>query len=267
MPAVFALRANRDDYRGTLSWQLGDPGGRPLSPTPLVRSLDYSRPATLPKQQWRQFEISFLSPAAGPFRLAPQLRSAGLGPGFDLTSPVVRSMPLQMYELLVLAADPLDYRGLANLNMVEFSSQSIDENDSGTANPPITRSCFPRKKTLRYRAACCIGRRSRSSCGTIMTPRNSPPTSRPHCSIGCIGAGNSFLAGPTRSRPSPIVSSSHTCPPPRENRSRWIANNSPFLISGRGATRVKRCKSSSRGQASNWCRMQQRSGSRRSRVA
>ncbi len=146
MPAVFALRANRDDYRGTLSWQLGDPGGRPLSPTPLVRSLDYSRPATLPKQQWRQFEISFLSPAAGPFRLAPQLRSAGLGPGFDLTSPVVRSMPLQMYELLVLAADPLDYRGLANLNMVEFSSQSIDENDSGTANPAHYAVVFPTKE-------------------------------------------------------------------------------------------------------------------------
>ncbi|MBL8829260.1 MAG: hypothetical protein JNM18_19915, partial [Planctomycetaceae bacterium] len=55
IPVTCSLRANRDDYRGTLRWQLDGPGGRSVSQTPLVRSLDYSRPATLPKQQWRQF--------------------------------------------------------------------------------------------------------------------------------------------------------------------------------------------------------------------
>ncbi len=260
MPAVFALRANRDDYRGTLSWQLGDPGGRPLSPTPLVRSLDYSRPATLPKQQWRQFEISFLSPAAGPFRLAPQLRSAGLGPGFDLTSPVVRSMPLQMYELLVLAADPLDYRGLANLNMVEFSSQSIDENDSGTANPAHYAVVFPTKEN----ASLPRGMLHWTTFAFVVWDDYDPAKLAPDEQAALLDwlhwGGQLILSGPDTLT---TLADSFLKPylPATAGESLTLDREQlAFLDQRRGATRVKRCKSSSRGQASNWCRMQQRNG-------
>ncbi|MBL8829602.1 MAG: hypothetical protein JNM18_21675, partial [Planctomycetaceae bacterium] len=71
---------------------------------------------------------------------------AGLGPTFDLTAPVVQSMPPQMYQWLVLAADPLDYRGLANLNAVEFGNQSIDDEHAGVANSAHYAIVFPTKE-------------------------------------------------------------------------------------------------------------------------
>ncbi len=146
MPVSVQVRANRDDFRGTLNWQLLDAGGRPLPPTSVLQSLTQSRPAVLPKKQWRQFDFSFLAPPLSQVRLALDLRSSAIGSGADLKRPNTQALPAQMYQLLVLAGDPLDYRRLAEENMVQFPNDTIDNSSTSISSPAHYAVVFPTKE-------------------------------------------------------------------------------------------------------------------------